>query len=62
MAATKKGTSIAPKVLYDTGLIYSRVIALQASNRDVDIKDILPFELSSIPRPVSLFDESGMYF
>ena len=60
MAATKKGTSIGLKVLYDTRLIYSCVIALQASNRDVDIKDILSFELSSIPVP--LFDESGMYY
>ena len=41
MAATKKGTSIGLKVLYDTRLIYSCVIALQASNRDADIKDIL---------------------
>ena len=56
MAATKEGTSIGPKVLYDTRLIYSCVIALQASNRDVDIKDILSFELSSLL--VSLFDES----
>ena len=60
MAATKKGIPMGTKVVYDTELIYSRVIGLQASNRDVDIKHILSFELSSIP--VSLFDESGMYY
>lgn len=60
MAETKKGISVGPKIVYDTELIYSRVIGLQASTRDVDIKDVLSYELS--PIPTALFDESGMCF
>ena len=47
-----------PEILYDTELIYSRVIGLQASTREVNIKDVLSYELS--PIPVALFDESGL--
>ncbi len=43
--------------LYDTNLIYSRVIGLQASSREVDINDILSHELS--PIPTSMFTEDG---
>ena len=58
MAATKKGITIGSKVLYDTQLIFSRVIGLQASSREVDFKDVLSYELA--PIPTALFDESGI--
>ena len=41
MAVMKKGISIGSKVLYDTELIFSRVIGLQASSREVNFKDVL---------------------
>lgn len=41
MAVIKKGIALGPKVLYDTELIYSRVIGLQASTREFDIRDVL---------------------
>ena len=54
----KKRIALGPKLLYDTELIYSRVIALQASTREVDIRDVLSYELS--PIPTALFEESGL--
>ena len=42
--------------MYDTELVYTRVICLQ-QYRDIDIKDVLSYELS--PTPASLCDESG---
>ena len=57
MAITKKGIAIGPKVLYDTQLILSRMIGLQASSREVDFKDVLSYELA--PIPTALFDDSG---
>ena len=43
MSTARKGISIGPKVLYDTQLIFSRVIGLQASSREVDFKDVLSY-------------------
>ena len=43
--------------VFDTELIYSRVIGLQASTRDVDVKRLLTYELS--PVPTSMFSETG---
>lgn len=57
MAVTKKGIPIGSKVVYDTQLIFSRVIGLQASSREVDFKDVLSYELA--PIPTALFDDSG---
>lgn len=57
MAITKKGIAIESKVLYDTQLIFSHVIGLQASSREVDFKDVLSYELT--PIPTALFDDSG---
>ena len=54
MAATKKGIAVGPKVLYDTQLIFSRVMGLQTSSREVDFKDVLSYELAP-----ALFDDSG---
>ena len=42
---------------YDTGLIFSRVMGLQATSRNVDFKDVLSYELAAIP--TSLFENSG---
>ena len=57
MAVMKKGISIGCKVLYDTELIFSRVIGLQASSREVNFKDVLSYEFA--PIPTGLFDDSG---
>ena len=57
MATARRGIAIGPKVLYDTQLIFSRVIGLQASSREVDFKDVLSYELA--PIPTALFDDSG---
>ncbi len=57
MAVTKKHVKVGEKKLYDTTLIYSRVIGLQASSREIDINDLLSHELS--PIPMSMFNESG---
>ena len=57
MAVMKKRISIGSKVLYDTELIFSRVIGLQASSREVNFKDVLSYELA--PIPTALFDDSG---
>ncbi len=42
--------------VYDTELIYNRVLGLQQS-RDLDFKDVLMYEMSPIPQ--ALFDEHG---
>ena len=57
MAVMKKGIPIGCKVLYDTELIFSRVIGPQASSREVNFKDVLSYELA--PIPTALFDDSG---
>ena len=57
MATTRNGIAIGSKVVYDTELIFSRVIGLQASSRKVDFKDVLSYELA--PIPTALFDGAG---
>ena len=54
---TKKSIKVGAVKLYDTNLIYSRVIGLQASDRPVDIADLLAHELARVPSP--LFTDSG---
>ncbi|KAJ8366608.1 hypothetical protein AAFF_G00348540 [Aldrovandia affinis] len=44
--------------MYDLNVIYSRVIALFSSDRDVDVKDVLAYELA--PVPTAMFTEDGM--
>lgn len=56
MPSTKKTIKLNGKPVYDMELIYTRVICLQ-QHRDIDIKEVLSYELS--PVPASLFDESG---
>jgi hypothetical protein len=43
--------------MFDTNLIYSRVVDLQASSREVDIEDVLVHELT--PIQTSMFTETG---
>ncbi|KAL8583211.1 hypothetical protein ACOMHN_053724 [Nucella lapillus] len=57
MAMTRKGVKVGPELIYDTELIFSRVIGLQASSRNVDFQDVLSYELA--PIPTALFDDSG---
>ena len=54
---SKKHIKIGNKKVYDTTVIYSRVIGLQASSRDIDIKNVLSHELA--PVPTSMFHDSG---
>ena len=56
MTSTKMSIKLDGRPVYDTELIYTRVICLQ-QYRDIDIKDVLSYELS--PVSASLFDESG---
>ena len=57
MAATKKSLKVGDTKVYNTELIYSRVIGLQASSRDVSINEVMSCELS--PIPTALFSDSG---
>ena len=54
---TKKSIKVGAVKVYDTNLIYSRVIGLQACDRPVDIADLLAHELAHLPSP--LFTDSG---
>ena len=56
MALAKKSIKLDGKPVYNTELIYTRVIYIQ-QYRDIDITDVISYELS--PVPASLFDESG---
>ena len=49
MAATKKSLKVGDSKVYNTELIYSRVIGLQASSRGVSINDVMSCELSPVP-------------
>lgn len=57
MDHARKHVKVEAVKVFDTNLIYSRVIGLQASGRDVDIKDVLGHELA--PVPTSMFDDTG---
>ena len=54
---TKKSIKVGAVKVYDTNLIYSRVIGLQASDRPVDTADLLAHELARVASP--LFTDSG---
>ena len=54
---TKKSIKVGAVKVYDTNLIYSRVIGLQASERPIYIADLLAHELARVPSP--LFTDSG---
>jgi len=57
MQLMKKHISVGTVKVYDTSLIYSRIIGLQASGRKLSLDDVLKYELS--PVPMALFDSSG---
>ena len=54
---SRKHIKVGDTKVYDTELIFSRVIGLQASSREVDVKELLSYELS--PVPISMFTEFG---
>ena len=56
MSITKKQMNIEHTPIYDTDLIYSRVLGLQQS-RDISLKDVLAYELS--PVPTAVFEDNG---
>lgn len=57
MAVTKRSINVDGCHIYDTSLIYSRVIGLQASSRDMNIKEVISCELA--PVPTALFTDPG---
>lgn len=57
MSDKRKKVKTGTSETLDTNIIYSRVIGLQASSRDIDIHQVLSCELS--PVPTSMFLESG---
>ncbi|MES9884531.1 MAG: hypothetical protein ABW185_27110 [Sedimenticola sp.] len=56
MDATNKHIKVGNTRVFDTKLIYSRVMGLQVS-RNINIKDVLQYELA--PVPASIFDDNG---
>ena len=54
---SKKHIKVGSQKVYDTSVIYSRVIGIRASSRDIDIKKVLSHELA--PVPTSMFHDSG---
>ena len=57
VAGGKKFVSVGTEKVYDTTVIYSRVIGIQASSRELDLKKVLRHELA--PVPTSMFHDSG---
>ena len=55
MDVIRKHINIDNKRLFDTSMIYSRVMVLMDS-RDINLKDVLAYELS--PVPTSIFEDS----
>ena len=58
MAASCKFVKIGDSKVYDLNAIYSRVIALLSSDRDVDVNDVFSYELA--PVPTAMFMKDGM--
>ena len=54
---SKKHIKVGSQKVCDTSVIYSRVIGIQASSRDIDIKKVLSHELA--PVPTSMFYDFG---
>ena len=59
MAASCKFVKIDDSKVYDLNAIYSRVIALLSSDRDVDVNDVFSYELA--PVPTAMFMKDGMW-
>jgi len=58
MSVASKSVNIGDTKVYDLNAIYSRVIALLASDRDVDVKEVFAYELA--PVPTAMFTKDGM--
>lgn len=56
MAVKRKVVKVGNSNVYDTNLIYYRVLGLQQS-RNIDIKAVLAHELS--PVPTTMFDDES---
>ena len=48
MDHARKHVKVGAVKVFDTNLIYSRVIGLQARERDIDFKDVLGHELAPV--------------
>ena len=57
MASGKKGTKVGSQAIYETELIFSRVMGLHATAINVDFKDVFCFELAALP--TALFHDMG---
>lgn len=56
MSGPKKRVSVGDVVVFDTLLIFSRVLCLQKV-RDINMKEVLSYELAAVPS--SMFNEAG---
>jgi len=54
---SKKHIKVGSQKVYNTSVIYTTVIGIQASSRDIDIRKVLSHELA--PVPTSNFHDSG---
>ena len=58
MNVTRKHVKMGATKIFNTTLLFSRVIGLQASSREtIDIQNLLSYELASVP--TSMFTDSG---
>ena len=58
MEITSKSINAGDRKMYDLNIIYSRVIALLSSHRDIQVKDVFSYELA--PIPTAMFTVDGM--
>jgi len=58
VATSCKSVQIGDSKVFDLNAIYTRVIAFLSSDRDLDIKDVLSYELAAVP--MAIFTENGM--
>ena len=57
LSEMRKSIKVGESKVFDTELIFSRLVCLQASSREVNLKELLAYELA--PIPTSLFSENG---
>ena len=58
MAVTNKSVPVGDTKVYDMNAIYSSVIGLLASGREIDLKDLFSHEMATVPS--AMFNENGM--
>ena len=58
-ADSNKAVTIGEEKSFDTELIYSRVIGIQASGREIVLDDVLSYELAQVP--TSMFKATGKH-